>query len=175
MAPDRLLYDFSDPQVAVGWTAINDVEMGGVSSGGMETTRDGTAVFAGRVSLENNGGFASVRSRPRRCDLGAYSGVTMRFCGDGRRYKLNLRTDSSRGGISYRTPFETRQGQWQTVHFPFTEFQASFRGRVVPEAPPLDPARITSIGVLISDKQAGQFRLEIAWIGAFSEGDPAPP
>jgi monofunctional biosynthetic peptidoglycan transglycosylase len=171
----KRLYDFSNPQATVGWTAVNDVVMGGISSGGMGTTEHGTALFAGRVSLENNGGFASVRSRLRRCDLGAYSGVTMRFCGDGRRYKLDLKTDSPLDGILYRTPFETSKGEWQTRYFPFSKFKASFRGRRFAEAPPLDPARITSIGVLISDKQAGQFRLEIAWIAAFSAGDQEPP
>jgi len=66
-------------------------------------------------------------------------------------------------------PFETREGEWQTLRFSFSEFRASFRGREVPQAPPLDPARIASFGLLISDKQAGPFRLELAWIGAFSK------
>ena len=157
MAEEKLLYEFSDPRAAVGWTAINDVVMGGVSSGSMETTEDGAALFTGRVSLENNGGFASVRSRPRLWDLGAYSGIMMRFRGDGRRYKLNLKTDSAFDGILYRTPFQTHAGEWQTLRFPFTEFQASFRGRAVPQAPALDPARIASVGVLISD-------LLLAWL-----------
>jgi hypothetical protein len=30
--------------------------------------------------------------------------------------------------------------------------------------PPLNPARIVSVGVLISDKQEGPFKLELAWI-----------
>ena len=167
MADEKMLYDFSDTEAAVGWSAINDVVMGGVSSSAMETTEDGTVVYAGRVSLENNGGFASVRSGVRRWDLGAYSGIAMRCRGDGKRYKLNLKTDASFDGILYRIPFDTREGEWQTVHFPFSEFVANFRGRVVPDAPPLDPERITSIGLLISDKQAGPFRLEIAWLAAY--------
>jgi monofunctional biosynthetic peptidoglycan transglycosylase len=175
MAEEKLLYDFSDPDAAAGWTAINDVVMGGVSSGGMQTTEDGTVVFEGRVSLENNGGFASIRSRSQGWDLSAYSGIVMRFRGDGRHYKLNLKTDSSFDGIMYRLPFETREGEWQMLRFPFAEFEASFRGRPVPEAPPLDPARIASIGVLISDKQAGPFHLEIARIAAYSEPDRQTP
>ena len=174
MADEKMLYDFSDAEAAVGWTAINDVVMGGVSSSAMETTKEGTVLFAGQVSLENNGGFASIRSGPRRWDLGAYSGITMRFRGDGRRYKLNLKTDASFDGIMYRTAFETREGKWQTVRLPFSEFVPSFRGRVVPDAPPLNPARIASIGLLISDKQAGPFRLEIAWLAAYAKRDETP-
>ena len=48
----------------------------------MATTEEGTVLFAGRVSLENNGGFASIRSGPRRWDLDAYSGIAMRFRGE---------------------------------------------------------------------------------------------
>ena len=99
MADEKMLYDFSDAEAADGWTAINDVVMGGVSSSVLEATEDRTVLFVGRVSLENNGGFASIRSAPRRWDLGAYSGIAMRFRGDGRRYKLNLKTDASFDGI----------------------------------------------------------------------------
>jgi monofunctional biosynthetic peptidoglycan transglycosylase len=168
MAEEKLLYDFADPQAAAGWAAIHDVVMGGISSGGMATTADGTLIFAGQVSLENNGGFASIRSRPRRWDLGAYRGIVIRVRGDGKRYKLNLKTDSSFDGVLYRVAFDTREGEWQALRFPFSEFRASFRGRAVPEAPPLDPARITTVGLLISDKQEGPFRLEIASIGAYA-------
>lgn len=169
MAEEKTLYDFSDARAAAGWMTINDVVMGGVSSAAVETTDDGTLLFAGEVSLENNGGFASARSRPESWDLGAYSGVTMHFRGDGRRYKLNLKTDASFDGILYRVPFETREGERQTLRFAFSQFVATSRGRAVPEAPPLDPARIVSIGLLISDKQAGPFRLEIARLAAYSD------
>jgi monofunctional biosynthetic peptidoglycan transglycosylase len=175
MAGENTLFDFSDPRVAAGWTAINDVVMGGISSGGMKSTEEGAALFVGEVSLENNGGFASVRSSPARWDLGAYAGISMRVRGDGQRYKLNLKTDASFDDIMYRVPFQTREGEWQTLRFPFSDFRASFRGREVPEAPRLDPARVASFGVLISDKQAGPFRLEIARIAAYAEPDQEMP
>ena len=172
MAEDRRLYEFNDPSAGSDWIAIHDVVMGGVSSGGVNTTEEGTAVFAGRVSLDNNGGFASIRSRPGGWNLEAFTGIAIRVRGDGRIYKLNLKTDSSFDGILYRSSFVTREGEWQVVRLPFARFQPSFRGRVVPQAPPLDPSRITSFGLLISDKQAGPFRLEIDWIAAYSEQDP---
>lgn len=171
MAEDKKLYDFSDPKAAADWVAIHDVVMGGVSSGGIEATEGGSMLFEGEVSLENNGGFASIRSRPRQWDLGAYDGIVIRVRGDGKRYKLNLKTDSSFDGVMYRVSFETNEGEWQALRFPFTEFMASFRGRRIPDAPALDPARIASVGLLISDKQEGPFRLEIAWIGSYSEID----
>jgi hypothetical protein len=169
MAEDMMLYDFSDPEAATGWRAIHDVVMGGISSGGIEATTEGSMLFKGVVSLENSGGFASIRSGSRKWDLSACDGIVIRFRGDGKRYKLNLKTDSSFDGIMYRVSFETAEGEWRELRFPFTEFSATFRGRSVPDAPPLDPARIASVGFLISDKQEGPFRLELGSIGAYSE------
>jgi hypothetical protein len=143
--------------------------MGGVSSGGAEITGDRTLLFSGEVSLENSGGFASIRSVAREWDLGAYDGIEIRVRGDGKRYKLNLKTGSEFDGVMYRVPFETVEGEWRTLRFPFSDFVPSFRGRTVPDAPPLDPARIVTFGFLISDKQEGSFRLEIARIGAYVE------
>ena len=89
--------------------------------------------------------------------------------GDGRRYKINLRTDVRSDGILYTAIIEARDGDWQTVHLPFKNFRPTFRGRVSPEAAPLDVSHVTSLGLMISDRQAGPFRLELATIGAGAE------
>jgi NADH dehydrogenase [ubiquinone] 1 alpha subcomplex assembly factor 1 len=164
-----LLFDFSTDRAIDDWMPINDVVMGGVSTGRMETTGDGTAAFTGLVSLENGGGFASVRSRPGEHDFGEYSGLELRIRGDGRRYKINLETDLQANGILYRSVFETREGEWQTLRLPFAEFLPTFRGRLERGAPPLDLSSVTSLGLMISDRQAGPFRLEIARIGAYAD------
>lgn len=164
-----VLFDFGTEGHAAEWAAINDVVMGGVSTGQLRQTSQGTAVFAGRLSLENNGGFASVRSRARQRDLSAYRGIALRVRGDGGRYKVNIKTDSRFDGLQYRHAFETTADEWQTVYLPFREFVPSFRGRIVPDAPPMDLSRITSLGLMISDKQAGPFRLEVQSIWASGE------
>lgn len=158
------LFDFGQPRSVGEWGAINDGVMGGLSTGGLRPTQQGTAVFTGVVSLENNGGFASVRSIPGEYDLSGYQGLSVRVRGDGRTYKLNLKTDRSFDGVLYRVPFETLDGEWQTIELPFSDFLPTFRGRVLREATPLDLSRVASVGLMISDKQDGPFRLEVAWI-----------
>jgi len=37
---------------------------------------------------------------------------------------------------------------------------------VLTDVPPLDPARVTSVGLLISEKQDGPFQIELSWIKA---------
>ena len=89
-----VIFDFSPPGKADAWRIINDGVMGGLSRSEMILTEDSTAVFRGVLSLENYGGFASVRSAPAEFDLGAYEGIELRVMGDGRSYQIRLRTDS---------------------------------------------------------------------------------
>jgi NADH dehydrogenase [ubiquinone] 1 alpha subcomplex assembly factor 1 len=149
------------PGARLEWRAINDGVMGGVSQGGAEVTRDGRLVFAGEVSLERNGGFASVRSAPAPLGVPDARAVRLEVRGDGRRYKLNLKTDEAFDGVQYQAAFATPAGQWTTLTLPLEAFAPKHRGREVPDAPPLDPARIVTLGFLIADRQAGPFRLEV--------------
>lgn len=125
---------------------------------------NGVALFQGSVSLENNGGFASARSLPARHDLAGADAFVVRVRGDGRRYKFTVRTDQSFDSAIYQCVFTAKKGEWEEHRLPFKQFIPTFRGRVLSGEPPLDPAKVTSVGFLISDNQAGAFQLEIAWI-----------
>jgi hypothetical protein len=150
------------------WRNIDDVVMGGLSRSTM-TRADGRALFEGVVSLENNGGFASVRSHPANHDLSNHDGIVLRLRGDGRTYALRLRTSAAFDGVSYQATVGTEPGKWIELRLPFSSFRPVFRGREVPGYAALDPAEIKSFGLLISGKQEGPFRLEVDWIRAFRE------
>lgn len=151
----------SDP-----WRTINDGVMGGMSSSNF-SVKKGVARFEGTVSLENNGGFASVRSRPQDYDLSPFRGMLLRVRGDGKRYAFRLRTTSAFDGISYEARFKTVPDRWITVRIPFEAFQPVFRGRLVRDAEPLDLHSVKTFGFLISDKQTGKFRLDLDWLKAY--------
>ena len=167
----RIIIDFSNPASSERWMPVNDVVMGGVSSSEITATDSGTAVFRGTVSLENNGGFASVRSGPAEFDMEGYAGIRLRVRGDGNDYRLRLRTTDSFDGVAYQQTFGTTAGTWITIDIPFTDFTASFRGRRVPDAPALNPSNIRQIGFLIADRQTGPFALEISAISAYTGSD----
>jgi NADH dehydrogenase [ubiquinone] 1 alpha subcomplex assembly factor 1 len=153
------------------WAAIDDVVMGGRSRSAIAATPEGTAVFRGTVSDENNGGFASVRSRPLGLDLSGREGLRLRVRGDGKRYKLCVKNDADFDGVVYQSAFETEPMAWQTVELPFSRFVPTFRGRRLDAEPPLDPSRIATLGLMLSDRQLGPFRLEIALIASYG-GSP---
>jgi hypothetical protein len=159
--PDSIvLLDFSRPE-AGEWLVVNDGVMGGVSSSTMETTASGTGVFAGELSLENNGGFASVRTSMDVPGLSRFAGLVLRVRGDGRHYQVRLRTDDRFDGIAYRAEFQTTPDEWITVTQPFASFVPTFRGYVPPGAPPLDPDAVRQLGFLLADEKEGTFRLEV--------------
>jgi hypothetical protein len=153
------------------WQSIDDRVMGGVSASRWRITPAGTLLFSGTVSLENNGGFASIRSAPGNHDLSAAPGMVLRVRGDGKRYRLHLKTDPAFDGVQYQGAFGTRAGHWIEVVLPFTAFEPRFRGRLATGAPALDPRRIVTFGLMIAERQAGDFALELDSIS----GAPAVP
>jgi NADH dehydrogenase [ubiquinone] 1 alpha subcomplex assembly factor 1 len=159
-----VLLDFDDEADFASWTPVNDVVMGGVSRSAFTPAESGTARFAGTVSLENSGGFASVRTAPRAWNAAGAAAFVLRVRGDGRTYKFTVRTDDGFDGIQYQSRFTPPAGEWCEIRLPLDSFSATFRGRVVPGAPRLDPARARAVGLMISDRQAGAFDLVVDWI-----------
>jgi monofunctional biosynthetic peptidoglycan transglycosylase len=167
--PDKLyLIDFSSRNVIDKWSVVNDGVMGGLSKSRIRATGEKTAVFEGHLSLENNGGFASVRASLDGVDLSKFNGIAVRARGDGRAYQIRFRTDGRFDRISYRATFVTEPGQWQIVKVPFKDFEPTFRGRVLSGVEPLDTSHLRQIGLMAADKQEGSFRLEIDWVKPFA-------
>jgi hypothetical protein len=159
------LFDFTDPNAANEWRAIDDRVMGGVSRSRLRHDPSGHAVFDGEVSLAQGGGFASVRSSPGERGMAGATTCLIEARGDPRQFKLSLLTDDGFDSVNYQASFTTMGHDWQTISLPLSAFRASFRGRDVPDAPTLDPARICQVGLMIAGRQAGAFALDIRRIG----------
>lgn len=157
----RLLFDFTDPTATAAWHPIDDRVMGGISRSVLRGDPAGHAVFTGEVSLEQNGGFASVRSNPGDRGLPGATSCLIEVRGDNKQFKLSLLTDDGFDSLNYQASFTPTGTDWQTLDLPITAFRASFRGREVVGAPPLDPARIRQVGLMIAARQAGPFALSI--------------
>ena len=167
MAQPTLLFDFSHPDRAGGFAPVDDVVMGG-RSWSRASVGGGVLRFEGEVSLADGGGFASIRSAPATLDLGGAAGLALRVRGDGRRYKVNLRSDDVPDDVAWQAPFQTATGGWEVILLPLDLFQPTRRGRPAPEAGPLRPDRLRTIGFLISDRQAGPFLLEVAAVAGYA-------
>jgi hypothetical protein len=165
-ASQKILFDFQAPTNSLAWQIANDDVMGGVSTGRFQILTNGSAVFSGHVSLENNGGFASMRSSPALHDLTGCGCFVIRLRGDGHRYKFTVRTEAGFDTPLYQCQFVTKHGEWEEHRLAFKDFVPTFRGRILTGVVPLNPAKVSSVGFLISDQQEGPFKLEVAWIKA---------
>lgn len=166
MAEDTLLplFDFIGDEAAKQWQTVNDGVMGGESEGKFRITDQKMMEFFGTLSLANNGGFASVRTKPRKLALKKGDTLVARVRGDGREYNLNLYLDKSLTAFSYRATVQTRKDEWIEVKVPLEEFEATSFGRVVKEADTVKPEEVNAVGFLLADKKPGPFKIEIEWI-----------
>jgi monofunctional biosynthetic peptidoglycan transglycosylase len=164
---ERYLVHFAESSSPLRWEIVNDGVMGGISKSRFFIRAGKTGVFEGELSLENYGGFASVRTVPRDFRLADHKGVALRVKGDGKRYRFRIRTDDEYEGIAYQVDFVTHSDQWETINFLFSDFTPVFRGRIIKDAPQIKPENIKRIGFMIADRQAGLFWLEIAWIKTY--------
>ena len=156
--------DFAAPDSAQKWQAVNDGVMGGVSDGRFRITGDKTLEFFGTLSLENNGGFASVRTKTTDLGIDAGDTVVVRVKGDGREYVLNLYTKSRQTAFSYRAPLPTTKDEWTEVAVRLEDFIPTSFGRRVQGMGPVEPDQISGLGFMLSDKKPGKFKLEVEWV-----------
>ncbi|XP_057544675.1 protein HIGH CHLOROPHYLL FLUORESCENCE PHENOTYPE 173, chloroplastic [Amaranthus tricolor] len=176
------------------WGALDDVVMGGVSESTFIIDPKGgenggaVGIFRGNVSTANNGGFTSVRTRnfPVPEDLSAYDGLELRLKGDGRRYKLIVRTSSDWDTVGYTASFDTVGGQWQwqSIKLPFSSLRPIFRARTVSDAPPFAAHNIVSLQLMFSKFEydgklnptfvEGPFELPLSTIRAYMKQPITP-
>ena len=155
------LFRFDTAAAVTAWSAIDDAIMGGVSKSRLRHDPAGHAVFEGEVSLQHGGGFASVRSAALPLGAPLARACVIEVFGDGKRYKLNLRTDDAFDGVNYQAAFEPPAGTWAVLRLPLAAFLPTFRGRRVTGAAPFDPARLRQVGLMIADRQVGRFALAV--------------
>ena len=168
---NRYLFTFDGSDALNQWRTVNDGVMGGRSVGRVRINRFRNLEFFGELSLANNGGFASVRARGSTLNLRDGDSIVIRVRGDGRDYSLNLYTPVRRMAFSYRAPFQTKKNEWVDVTVPLSRFVPTSFGRVV-RGSSLNPQQVSGIGVLLGDKKAGPFQLEIESISVRrSSGD----
>jgi len=153
------------------WRIVNDTVMGGVSQSSALMLEEGLVRFAGILSLDNNGGFASLRADDPTFAFPGRGTLVLKVRGDGRTYTADLRTARQRGGSSWKQPIQTTSGIVTEHRLPLEDFYATRFGRRIPLAGQLDPSQVRSFGFTLADKHPGPFRLDVLEV-AFEPGTP---
>ena len=163
------LLDSNGKTSKIKWNIVNDTVMGGRSSSRW-SDKSSTLSFEGFLSLENNGGFASIRHDLNNINLSGTEGIFIKVKGDGRKYQFRIRSQASRWA-NYSQEFKTKKDTVQTFYLPYKDFKPSWRGRSVRNVPTLTGKDIRGIGFLLGDKIQGKFKLDILNISASTQKD----
>lgn len=156
MSTPTVLFNFDTQSNIRNWRIVDDVVMGGRSNGEFSVNKDGHGEFSGFVSLENNGGFSSVRYNFDTVDSSEFSSFQIRLKGDGNNYQFRVK-DNYNQRYSFIYEFKTI-GEWQIAEIPFNKMKPSFRGYEL-DLPNYSGEQMEQIAFLIGNKKEQKFKL----------------
>ena len=154
----HIIFDFNKNTDIENWIIVDDVVMGGKSSGTFKLSTEGHGVFEGTISLENNGGFSSVRYRFEKILIMESTKIILKLRGDGKQYQFRIKSNT-RDYYSYISPFSTT-GEWQEIEILLKDMYPSFRGRKL-DQPNFSNDYIEEITFLIGNNNQEEFKLLI--------------
>jgi len=159
IANSLLIFDFEKKTDISDWKIVDDVVMGGRSNGNFYINEKGNGVFEGTVSLENNGGFSSLRYNFDRKQIDGYKKVKIHLKGDGKRYQFRVKPNRY-DKYSYVSYFRAT-GEWEVITLDLADMIPTFRGRRLTELSNYDAKNLEEIAFLIGNKEEQNFKLEI--------------
>ncbi|NJX16736.1 CIA30 family protein [Tamlana crocina] len=154
--PAHTIFTFNKTSNLEHWKVVDDAVMGGKSSGHFKLNQDGMGMFYGKVSLDNNGGFSSLRYRGDSIDTQGFQEIVLRIKGDGKRYQFRVKAnlDDNHSYVSYFTT----TGEWQTINMALKDLFPRFRGRNL-SIPKFSGEAIEELGFLLANKKTENFTL----------------
>ena len=150
----HIIFNFNKNSSISNWIVVDDVVMGGKSNGNFQLNKDGKGVFSGKISLDNNGGFSSVRYGFNKLNIEKFKSIVLKIKGDGKNYQFRIKHKSS-DYASYITSFSS-SGEWQEIEIPLYSMYPSFRGRKL-EEPNFFHKSIEEVTFLIANKKNEEF------------------
>lgn len=153
-----IIFDFSSSSDWSGWSIVNDVVMGGKSNSKISRSKAGNAIFTGEVSLESNGGFASIQYNFKPIDITGYTKAIIHLRGDGKQYQFRIKANMYERA-SYIHSFNT-SGDWQTIEIALGTMVPTWRGNKLNQ-PNFASSQIQQVQFMISNGKAESFNLEI--------------
>lgn len=153
-----VIFSFTTSSDIRYWQVVDDGVMGGVSKGNFKLNEDGNASYTGNVSLDNNGGFSSLRYTFDPISTVGYEYVKLTVKGDSGKFNFRVK-ENARDYYSYAKTIETT-GEWEEILIPLSELAPVFRGRAL-NMPRYQADQIEQLSILRGNKKYEAFSLEI--------------
>lgn len=159
-------FDFGTNHNSQNWRVVNDGVMGGLSKSETNLTEN-TLIFKGKTSLENSGGFASLRTAFNPGKLKGSKTITIRFKSNSinRTFGISLK-DKERFYMPYfKHEFSPKNTNWQTLTVNLEDFKPYRMSETYNAKMPLSYLdNVFALVLIISDKKQGDFDIELDYI-----------
>lgn len=187
------LWDFTTPDSIEACVDMSDNDIGGYSSAKLElapanTNEPAHARFTGSISNElpvgekqvERTGYAAFRTRERPStlfgkslwDVEHYAYLALRIKSDGRKYKVNIQTESVEyTDLHQHRLYSRAPGQWETVLIKWSDFVRTNHGIIVEPQSEMLREKVRTIGIGLTDRVAGPFDFRISKIWATNRLD----
>lgn len=141
------------------WKIIDDAVMGGKSVGKFKVNSTGNLIFFGKISLDNNGGFSSIKNYlPEPIVVKNNNVITIKLKGDGKRYQFRIK-ETSNQKHSYTSYFQT-SGHWEIITIYLNNLIPKLKGKLL-DISSFKGDSIAEIGFLFGNRQEESFKLII--------------
>ena len=156
--------DFGQKTGGQDWQIINDGVMGGLSKGQVEISEE-TLIFKGTVSLENNGGFTSLRGPYQNYDLSNFETLTIKYKSTGQDIAFRMKLHERWYMPYFKANLRSTDNEWQTVSIPLKDFEQYRVGDATGQKmSPKDLANVIGLGFITNSKKASAFQFEVDFI-----------
>jgi NADH dehydrogenase [ubiquinone] 1 alpha subcomplex assembly factor 1 len=190
-----VLASFDDPNCVQDLKCFCDEELGGFSEAHLDwqpassspSSRSDNAKphikFHGSISTTlppnkphiHRSGYAAFRTQDRKFtifgkalwDVDAYNYLALRIKSDGRKYFVNVQTESIvPTDLHQHRLYARRPGEWETVLIKWNEFVRTNHGVVVEPQSEMLTQKVRTVGIGLIDRVEGPFELHVERIWA---------
>ena len=185
------LLDFSDSSSIESCLCRSDTSIGGFSKASFEymparLSEPSHARFYGNISIDlprskpeiQQTGYAMWRSKDRPSTLfgkslwnvDSYIFLAMRVKSDGRKYFVNVQTESIvYSDIHQHRLYTKRPGEWETVLIKWSDFVRTNHGQAVEPQTEMLTQKVRTIGIGLIDRLPGPFDLAVSKLWATND------
>jgi hypothetical protein len=147
------------------WILLSDNIMGGVTKSKIEYTNN-SVLLSGNISLDNYGGFSSIKTKYKSVDLSKYIGIKIKFKSTNQKFAFTLEDNQNWTQPNYKREFYPKKDNtWEEVVIYFKDFQEIVIGEPTGNMMKSKSLKyIVRMGIMTYEKKEGPFSLEVDYV-----------
>lgn len=165
----KLMIDFGkEGSKSSDWVLLSDNIMGGVTKSSLQYTSN-SALLTGTISLDNFGGFSSLKTKYKKMDLSGFEGVKIRFKSKGQKFAFTLEDSQIWFQPNFKKDFAPKKEEtWEDAVLYFKDFKEYMVGEPTGKGFRIESLKnMVRLGIMTTEKKEGPFSLEVDYIEFF--------